>query len=327
MTSATRQALAVALWGGPFLLGILHASFAEQPVGEHVSAAGAARAPEKLEIRGIENAYRLSPNLYSGSDPHGFETLTALKNLGIRTIISVDGVAPDVETAKSLGIRYVHLPIGYDGVPRDQAVKMVKAVQTLPGPVYVHCHHGIHRGPAAAAICGMASEGWSKDRAADWMNLAGTAADYRGLYTSVRDFAPPTAQELEAAGADLPESAEVDGLVETMVKVDQRWDGLKAIQKAGFRPPAGHPDLDPTAEALQLVELFRESSRLPESKAKGDEFLRETSSAEGLANAFYEAMAKHGKQPSPESLQALEAAFSATGKSCKSCHVRYRDNE
>jgi protein tyrosine phosphatase (PTP) superfamily phosphohydrolase (DUF442 family) len=295
-------------------------------VGEQVAATGAAGAPEKLEIRGIENAYRLSPNLYSGSDPHGFETLTALKKLGIRTIISVDGVAPDVETAKSLGIRYVHLPIGYDGVPRDQAVRMVKAVRTLPGPFYVHCHHGIHRGPASAAICGMASEGWSKDRAAGWMELAGTAADYRGLYSSVRDFSPPTATELAAAGAELPERAEVDGLVETMVKVDRRWDGLKAIRKAGFRPPAGHPDLDPTAEALQLVELFRESSRLPESQARGDEFLRETASAEGLANDLYEAMADHAKQASPESLKALETAFSAAGKSCKSCHVRYRDN-
>lgn len=319
-----------ALWGGPFLLGIFLVSFATGPrepfAAAQAPAKGGEKPPEKIEIRGIENTFRLSPNLYSGGDPHGVESLTALKKLGIRTIISVDGVTPDVETAKKLGIRYVHLPIGYDGVPRAQAVRMVKAVKTLPGPVYVHCHHGIHRGPAAAAICGVASEGWSKDRAADWMKLAGTAADYRGLFTSVRDFAPPTAKELDAVGDKLPESSEVPALVEMMVQVDERWDRLKATQRAGFKPPVARPDVDPTAEALQLLELFRESSRLPEAKAKGGDFLKEMASAENSASGLYEAMARHEKRRSPDSLKGLEAAFDAAGKSCKSCHARYRDN-
>jgi protein tyrosine phosphatase (PTP) superfamily phosphohydrolase (DUF442 family) len=319
--TTTRRALAITLWAGPLLLGILTLSLGAGRPGQ-----SPVEAVERIEIRGIENTFRLSPQLYSGGDPHGAEALAALKMLGIRTIISVDGVAPDVETAKGLGIRYVHLPIGYDGVPRDQAVRLVKAVKTLPGPVYVHCHHGIHRGPAAAAICGMASEGWSKKQAADWMEQAGTSADYRGLYASVRDFAQPTGKELEAVGDELPESSEVPALVEMMVKVDERWDIIKAIQKAGFKPPARHPDVVSTAESLQLLELFRESSRLPESKEKAGDFLDELASAERLASGLYEAMAKYEKQASPESLAELEAAFTAVGKSCKSCHMRSRDN-
>jgi protein tyrosine phosphatase (PTP) superfamily phosphohydrolase (DUF442 family) len=322
--------IGAALWGGPFLLGAvvvsLAASWQEPTPGEQATKDETRKAPERLEIPGIENTFRLSPRLYSGGDPHGVEALTALKKLGIKTIISVDGVTPDVETAKKLGIRYVHLPIGYDGVPRDQAMRMVKAVKVLPGPVYMHCHHGIHRGPASAAICGMASEGWSKNRAVDWMKQAGTSADYRGLFTSVRDFVPPTAKELDGLEAELPERSEVPALVEMMVKVDERWDTLKAIQKAGFKPPAGHPDIDPTAESLQLLELFRESSRLPESKNKGGDFLKEIASAENLASDLYESMAKHEKQASPDSLKELEAAFATAAKSCKSCHVRYRDN-
>jgi protein tyrosine phosphatase (PTP) superfamily phosphohydrolase (DUF442 family) len=318
------------VWVGRFLFGALLVSLAaswQEPIlGGDSTKDKTWKAPEPLKIRGIENAFRLSPQLYSGGDPRGIDALSALKALGIKTIISVDGVIPDVETAKKLGIRYVHLPIGYDGVPRDQAVRMVKAVKTLPGPVYVHCHHGIHRGPASAAICGIASEGWSSERAADWMKQAGTSADYRGLYASVRDFVPPTAQEVAESGAELPERSEVPAFVEMMVKVDERWDILKAIQKAGFKPPAGHPDVDPAAEALQLLELFRESSRLPESRDKGDDFLKEMTSAEHLASEFYESMAKHAKQASPDSLKELQASFTATAKSCKSCHVRYRDN-
>ncbi|MDG3008408.1 hypothetical protein [Paludisphaera mucosa] len=116
-------------------------------------------------------------------------------------------------------------------------------------------------------------------------------------------------------------------MVEMMVKVDERWDALKAIQKTGFKPPADHPNVDPTAEALQLLELYRESSRLPESKAKGEEFLKQMASAENLANGLCESMSKHGGQRSPDSLRGLEASFAAAGKSCKSCHASHRDNQ
>ena len=301
-------------------------AFASQESKREESGRAGGGAPEPLEIEGVENAFRLSPRLYSGGGPQGTTSLAALRALGVKTIISVDGTTPDVDAARRLGMRYVHLPIGYDGVPRDQAVRMVKALRTLPGPVYVHCHHGIHRGPAAAAVCGIATEGWSKERAAEWLKVAGTSPDYRGLHASVRDFLIPTADELQAAGAELPERSEVDDLVETMVKVDERWDGLKAVQKAGFKPPSAHPYVDPTAEALQLLELYREALRLPEAKGKGDAFLREMASAEQAASGLYEAMAKHAKQPSPDSLKEVEAAFAAAGKSCKSCHVRHRDH-
>ena len=124
-------------WVGPFLLGILLVSLAagqheRRPTSRPRPRPG--RGPGAADIRGIENVFRLSPRLYSGGDPHGAEAFAALKALGIKTIISVDGATPDVEAARKLGLRYVHLPIGYDGVPREQAVRIVKAVKTLPGP-------------------------------------------------------------------------------------------------------------------------------------------------------------------------------------------------
>jgi protein tyrosine phosphatase (PTP) superfamily phosphohydrolase (DUF442 family) len=113
-----------------------------------------ASPPERLDLPGVENAYRLSPRLYSGGEPRGEQAFAALKSLGIKTAISVDGATPDAETARRYGIRYVHLPVGYDGISREQAVRIIKAARTLPGPVFVHCHHGKHRGPAAVAVCG-----------------------------------------------------------------------------------------------------------------------------------------------------------------------------
>src|SRR5262249_44958593 len=138
VTTRNQTTIGAVPWGGPLLLGALLASLGATWQGPNPGGQAAKdearKAPERLEIRGIENPFRLAPGLYSAGDPHGAGALTALKTLGIRTIISVDGATPDVEAARKLGLRYVHLPFGYDGVPREQAVRFVKAVQTLPGP-------------------------------------------------------------------------------------------------------------------------------------------------------------------------------------------------
>src|SRR4051812_33660083 len=91
-----------------------------QDTGEKAPMSRESASPVPIEIRGIENAFRLSPRLYSGSQPEGARSFAALRDLGIRTIVTVDGSMPDVETARKFGLRYVHLPVGYDGIGRHQ---------------------------------------------------------------------------------------------------------------------------------------------------------------------------------------------------------------
>jgi protein tyrosine phosphatase (PTP) superfamily phosphohydrolase (DUF442 family) len=330
VTTHNKKTIGAVLRVGPFLLGAILVSLAatwqEPTPGGQAAEDEARKDPVRLEIHGIENTFRLSPRLYSGGDPHGVEALAALKRLGVKTIISVDGATPDVDTARRLGLRYVHLPVGYDGVPREQAVKLVQALRTLPGPVYVHCHHGRHRGPAAVAVCGIATEGWSNETALAWMKEAGTTPDYRGLYASARGFVPPTADEMERVSKELPERAKLPALVEMMVQVDERWDRMKSVEKAGFKAPADQPDVDPPHEALQLVELLREVSRLPDAKRRGDAFLAAAGAAERNAASLEAALRAFGKEPTAEARKSVESAFLAVGKGCTSCHARHRDN-
>jgi protein tyrosine phosphatase (PTP) superfamily phosphohydrolase (DUF442 family) len=285
-----------------------------------------APAPDPIQDIGIENVYRLGPRLYSGGQPEGPAGFAALKALGIRTIVTVDGAAPDVETARALGLRYVHLPVGYDGIEREQAVRIIQATRTLPGPVFVHCHHGKHRGPTAAALCGLASENWSKDEAHSWLKRAGTSADYPGLFATVARFEMPTADELARAGTTFPERAETPPLTGQMVAIDERWDHLGAIRKAGFKPTARHADLDPPHEALQLVEQFRELARHAEAEGKGAEFRRLAEASARHAGALESALRQLGKAPSGTARMRAEEAFAAVSKSCTTCHARYRDN-
>lgn len=282
--------------------------------------------PRKVEAKGIDNFYRLGPDLYSGAQPEGEEAFEALKRLGIRTIVSVDGARPDVESARKHGLRYVHLPFGYDGIPREKVAGLVKTARELPGPIYVHCHHGKHRGPAAAAICGLAKDGWTREEARDWLKRAGTDPAYRGLYDSVAAFEPPTDEELgRLDAADLPERADVPDLVAAMVEVDARWDHLKAIRAAGFRTPGDQPDLDPPHEALMLVELFREAARGEEARDRGEPFGRMLQDAQGASAALRESLVAFKTSSTPESGKAAATAFDRVAESCVACHRRFRD--
>lgn len=285
-----------------------------------------APSPQRIEAKGIENLFRLSPRLFSGGQPEGEKGFETLKRLGIRTVISVDGSQPDVETARRLGLRYVHLPVGYDGIPRDQTIKMVEAIRELPGPVFVHCHHGKHRGPAAAAVCALATEGWDRTMARSWLERAGTDPKYKGLFATVDSFRPPSEEELGRARQDqLPERAEVPALVESMVEIDRIWDHLKEIQKAGFRTPKDSPDLDPPHEALMLVEQFREASRREGGKRKGEEFGRLFATAEHDAAELMSALREVSSDPSTVAQRKAQAMFGRVSRDCTSCHVRFRD--
>jgi hypothetical protein len=329
MKPSPTKALGVSL----LVVGVAMVTFGANPPSESNQPSrkvqeGTTRSstPERIEARGVENLFRLSPRLYSGSQPVGSEGFSVLKDLGVKTVISVDGTAPDVATAHGFGMRYVHLPFGYDGVPRDQAVRLVKAARTLPGPVFVHCHHGKHRGPTAAAIFGMATEGWDRKQAVAWLKEAGTAPEYRGLFATVDEFTPLSREELDKADAVFPERVKAPALVDMMVRVEETWDHLKAVQVAGFRPPPGHPDVEPAHEALLLAEHFREALRLGESKTRGDGFLRGLEESERRARGLRDALRDFDRKPTPESRVRTEDAFRGVAQRCTTCHARFRDN-
>src|SRR5688572_16858773 len=82
---------------------------------------------------GVHNLFVLGTNVYSGSTPEGEEGFAALEKLGVKTIISVDGAKPDVALAKKYGMRYVHLPHGYDGISTNLQLHLVKVGEELPG--------------------------------------------------------------------------------------------------------------------------------------------------------------------------------------------------
>jgi protein tyrosine phosphatase (PTP) superfamily phosphohydrolase (DUF442 family) len=272
----------------------------------------------RLEVPGIRNAFKVSENLFSGSQPEGDKAFEALSKLGVNTIISVDGSKPDVEAARKHGLRYVHLPFGYDGVPTNRVAELAKAVETSPGAVFVHCHHGVHRGPAAVAIVCEATQNWTTNQAAAWMREAGTASDYAGLYRSVAMFHNPTKAQL-AAVKELPDSAKTSSLVEAMVAIDEHYTRLKLSKEARWKAPPGQPDIVPEHEALMLSEQLAELARTQDAASRPKDYQNRLAEATEAARELHQLLGQ------PTFPATIESTFSKIGSSCSTCHRQYRN--
>lgn len=275
---------------------------------------------EKMEVEGLENVFRVRPNLYSGGQPTeaGFAELA---KLGVKTIISVDGAAPELDLAHKYGMRYVHLPIGYDSVPIEQQQKLVKARLTFPGPVYIHCHHGKHRGPAAVmSLCRATDPTLTAARAADSLKVMGTAARYAGLYAAVAAARPPTDEELRKLPTEFPEKVAVSAMAEQMGAIDGVWDRLKAAAKKGAAQAADRRVL--LASVVELEELVTEAGRLAESDARGLKPAFATAASQ--IRQERERLEKSTAAISTEEVHQLAARLE---QSCNQCHAVHRDRK
>ncbi len=288
-----------------------------QPAGQPVAKPAA--KIEKLTAQHLPNPVRVHAKVISGGLPEGDAAFAELKELGVVTVISVDGAKPDVERAKKYGLRYVHLPHGYDGVPEERARELAKAVRDLPGPVYIHCHHGKHRSPAASAVACVGAGLIPQEDALSVLKIAGTSEAYRGLYQSAEDARPLDKALLDALQAEFPATAKLPALAEAMIEIEHVHDRLKAIEQAGWKTPADQPALVPTHEALLLREHFTELLRTKVLMEKPEKFQQLTKEGEAASLALEEGL-KQGIDA-----ETATKLLTAVNNNCKACHTTFRD--
>lgn len=273
---------------------------------------------EHGEPAGLHRHRRWSENVGQGAQPAGDVAFKNLKALGYKTILSVDGSVPDVEAAKKYGLRYVHVPIGYDGVPKDLALRIAATLQVAGGPVFVHCHHGKHRGPAAAMVLRICVDKIPNAQALKEMEASKTSRNYTGLYRDIAAYKAPAAAEL-AKIKELPSKVLPEGLRAGMVDVNLRFEHLQLCKDAGWKQPKDHPDISPPHEARMLWELYREIARNDaECRDKGEVFLAYMQAAEQGAVELEKALRAGDAK-------AADKHFGAVKLNCKDCHRDYRN--
>lgn len=271
----------------------------------------------------LHNVLRVTPRMFSGNSPENDAAFAELQALGIKTIISVDGGKPMVDRAAAYGMRYVHLPVGYDGIEPQQQALIAKAYRDLDGPVYIHCHHGKHRGPAAAASAAVIVGEMTPDEGVDFLKAAKTAASYAGLYECVSSISAAVKELVDKSppADELPSVATVSGLVDNMVGVDFCFLNLEHVKKAGWTVPRDHPDIVPAAEAGRLADHYRVLMDDAECKAKAEEF------GALLKKAWEEAQALEDGIVAERDAKDLDTMFAVVEQSCKDCHTKYRNKK
>ncbi len=280
------------------------------------------RAASPVDLPGLENVVAYGEAYYSGGVPTGPDSFATLAAMGVRTVISVDGAPPDVAAAAAHGIRYIHLPIGYDGFDAARRLELARASADAraKGAVYVHCHHGKHRSAGAAGAAAV-TLGWaSPDDMLDRMRVSGTSPNYPGLFEVVRRSTPASRAELAAVDADFPSVSMPKGLVKSMVEVSHAWEHLLAIRKASWTVPATHPDLVPAAEAGRLADILRLLESDAAAQKHGVEFIRLLRANQREAQRLEDLLVALERDPA-----ALTAQFDLVKTSCRACHARYRD--
>lgn len=281
---------------------------------------------KKLPSQNLPNAVKIHPRVISGGLPEGDAAFAELKELGIKTVISVDGAKPDLEMAKKYGLRYVHLPHGYDGIPELRIEELAKAVRDLPGPIYIHCHHGHHRSPAAASAACVGAGLIDPKDARQVLVVAGTSASYRGLYQSAQNAKRIDDAVLDALQAEFPATAKLPPMAEAMVGVEHAHDHLKLFAANQWRPIKDQPALEPDHEALLLREHFTELLRTKEIKQKPERFQQLMREGESAAADFEAVVKKWMAEGRPEKTPAaFLTGMDRITKNCTACHKQFRD--
>lgn len=251
------------------------------------------------------NLRRVAAGVLVGGSPTNPADWRSLAELGVRTVVGVDGLPPDAASARRHGMRVIHVPIGYGGVSAEASAQLTRVAAEAERPLYVYCHHGRHRGPAAAAIVCRAAGLLNADAARRLLDEAGTDPKYKGLWRDVEAFTPPTPGR---SRPKLHEASPVPPLRLAMSQLDTAWDRATSAEESATRLDA----------LILAAEAMRESRRAAEANHAAESMMRLFDRAIDRLDHLDRLAAD---QP-PEELSRILAPFSAA---CVACHAEHRD--
>ena len=277
---------------------------------------------KKSDSQHLPNLIQVNDQVYSGGLPEGEAAFEELRQLGIRTIISVDGARPNVELAEKVGLKYAHLPHGYDGISGSRSKELAKALKDLPGPVYIHCHHGKHRSPAATAVACVGIGWMNKEQATELLKLAGTDPKYKGLFRSVQVAAKIDQTELDHLKVEFPSIANLPPMAHAMVEIEELFEHLQRLQKNQWQA-VSHGKHSPQQTALLLQEQFRELLRIDDVRIKDVNFVRMSQESESGAAAIEREL--NNASISQGAITTLDQALKQIERNCKACHQAVRN--
>jgi protein tyrosine/serine phosphatase len=159
------------------------------------SASASPGFAEKISLNGIHDAGKVSDQLFRGAQPT-LSSLPQLQTLGVTTIVDLRRESPQTREkerhrAESLGLRFVHIPVGGFSNPTSAQLAQFFSLfrETPPQKIFVHCEYGEDRTGVFIASYRIAFQQWTAEQALAEMYAFG----FRGFWhpamiTFVRAF-------------------------------------------------------------------------------------------------------------------------------------------
>jgi hypothetical protein len=188
----------------------------------------------------------------------------------------------------------------------------------------MHCHHGHHRSPAAAAVASISAGLLQPADGLELLEKAGTSRSYRGLYAATREAQVIPESETLQLNIGFEERAAVPPMATAMVSLEHTFDNLKRLAAADWGPLPEHPDIVARHEALLLREHFTELLRTDAMAVQPPAF--QALLREGLqwAEQLEAGLDLKANQQPIESEQ-LNRSLQQLAENCRYCHTQFRD--
>ncbi len=129
--------------------------------------------------------------LYRGGQMTGAKGLDFLKDLGVKTVVTITPTDDERKYVAEKGMKLVEVSFAKKDGPSDEILKtFMDAVKTSEGPVYVHCHGGTHRAAILAGLYRLWAHGWDYNRmAVEFGTLGGDLKGDHEMLARMRKYA------------------------------------------------------------------------------------------------------------------------------------------
>ena len=127
---------------------------------------------------------KVCDDLYRGGQPSP-EGFAELKEMGVKTIVSLRVFNSDRKKLAGLGLRYMRVSCKHAHPEDEDAVAFLRvASDPQYHPIFVHCRDGVDRTGMMVALYRIVVEGWSKEKALAEMKEMG----FHEIWDSIEDY-------------------------------------------------------------------------------------------------------------------------------------------
>lgn len=139
----------------------------------------------KIENSFLENFWKLNDTLYRSEQPDKTDFIY-LNSIGIKSVLNLRSNHIDKELIGDLTIIEYNVEMDAEKFSDNEIIEALKAIQTSPKPILVHCRHGSDRTGVVIAMYRIIFQNWTKEQAL--LELQNGGYGFHTIYANIPDY-------------------------------------------------------------------------------------------------------------------------------------------